>query len=56
MITMQSFTHAMIYCSALITGEGTFGKVKLAIHLPTGEKVAVKVLEKSRIKQQADIR
>ena len=37
-------------------GEGTFGKVKLAVHLPTGEKVAVKILEKSRIKEQADVR
>ena len=37
-------------------GEGTFGKVKLAIHLPTGEKVAVKILEKARIKEQADVR
>ena len=37
-------------------GEGTFGKVKLAVHIPTGEKVAVKILEKSRIKDQADVR
>jgi len=37
-------------------GEGTFGKVKLAIHLPTGEKVAIKILEKNRIKEQADVR
>jgi 5'-AMP-activated protein kinase catalytic alpha subunit len=37
-------------------GEGTFGKVKLAAHMPTGEKVAVKILEKSRIKEAADIR
>ena len=37
-------------------GEGTFGKVKLAIHVPTGEKVAVKILEKSRIREQADVR
>ena len=37
-------------------GEGTFGKVKLAVHLPTGEKVAVKILEKNRIKEQADVR
>ena len=37
-------------------GEGTFGKVRIAIHLPTGEKVAVKVLEKARIKEAADIR
>ncbi len=37
-------------------GEGTFGKVKIGIHLPTGEKVAVKILEKSKIKEQADVR
>ena len=37
-------------------GEGTFGKVKIAVHIPSGEKVAVKVLEKSRIKEQADVR
>jgi serine/threonine protein kinase len=37
-------------------GEGTFGKVKIAVHAPTGERVAVKILEKSRIKDQADVR
>jgi serine/threonine protein kinase len=37
-------------------GEGTFGKVKLAVHMPSGEKVAVKILEKSRIKESADVR
>ena len=30
-------------------GEGTFGKVKLGTHILTGEKVAVKILEKERI-------
>ena len=28
-------------------GEGTFGKVKLGTHIFTGEKVAIKILEKS---------
>ena len=28
-------------------GEGTFGKVKLGIHIPTNEKVAIKILEKN---------
>lgn len=37
-------------------GEGTFGKVKIAVHAPSGERVAVKILEKSRIKDQADVR
>jgi len=36
-------------------GEGTFGKVKLAIHTLTGEKVAVKILEKDRIVDVSDV-
>ena len=36
-------------------GEGTFGKVKLGTHILTGEKVAVKILEKDRISDVADI-
>jgi len=30
-------------------GEGTFGKVKLGVQTITGEKVAIKILEKSKI-------
>jgi serine/threonine protein kinase len=36
-------------------GEGTFGKVKVGTHILTGERVAIKILEKSRIKEVADI-
>lgn len=36
-------------------GEGTFGKVKLGTHILTGEKVAIKILEKSKIKDKSDI-
>ena len=36
-------------------GEGTFGKVKLGNHNLTGEKVAVKILEKDRISDMADV-
>jgi len=36
-------------------GEGTFGKVKLGTHILTGERVAVKVLEKERIIEIADV-
>lgn len=36
-------------------GEGTFGKVKLGTHIMTGEKVAIKILEKSKIKDKADV-
>lgn len=33
-------------------GEGTFGKVKYAINTETGEKVAIKVLDKEKIQKQ----
>ncbi|CEG41704.1 camk camkl ampk protein kinase [Plasmopara halstedii] len=36
-------------------GKGTFGKVKLGMHVLTGEKVAVKILEKKRIIRAADM-
>ena len=36
-------------------GEGTFGKVKLATHILTGQKVAIKILEKDRITDKKDI-
>lgn len=36
-------------------GEGTFGKVKLGVHIFTGEKVAVKILEKDKIVEVADV-
>lgn len=35
-------------------GEGTFGKVKVATHCQTGEKVAVKVLSKKKIRENHD--
>ena len=35
-------------------GQGTFGKVKLGIYLPSQEKVAIKILEKDRIKGKDD--
>lgn len=36
-------------------GEGTFGKVKLGTHTLTNEKVAIKILEKDRIVDVADV-
>jgi len=36
-------------------GEGTFGKVKLGTHILTGETVAVKILERVRVKETADV-
>lgn len=35
-------------------GEGTFGVVRLATHILTGEKVAVKILDKRKILEDAD--
>ena len=36
-------------------GSGTFGKVKLGIYLPTKQKVAVKILEKSKMTEKDDL-
>jgi len=36
-------------------GEGTFGKVKLALHNLTQEKVAIKILEKNKIRDKKDL-
>lgn len=36
-------------------GEGTFGKVKLGTHVLTGEKVAIKILEKQKIVDASDV-
>ena len=36
-------------------GKGTFGKVKLGTHVITGEKVAIKILEKDKIVDVADV-
>jgi serine/threonine protein kinase len=35
-------------------GKGTFGKVKLGVHMMNKNKVAVKILEKSRMKEKDD--
>ena len=37
-----------------IIGEGMFGKVKLAIHLLTNEKVAIKIFDKGKIKSKKE--
>lgn len=36
-------------------GEGTFGKVKEGVHNHTQMKVAIKILEKDKIKEIADV-
>ena len=35
-------------------GQGTFGKVKLGMHIPTQQKVAVKILEQTKITEDRD--
>ena len=35
-------------------GQGTFSKVCQGIHMPTGEKVAIKIMSKNQIKEKSD--
>ena len=43
------------YAIGHVLGEGSFGKVRLGTHVITGENVAVKILEKSRVVEAADV-
>ena len=43
------------YLISKTIGEGTFGKVKSGTHHQTGKKVAVKILEKEKIREVADV-
>ncbi len=36
------------YVLGRLLGEGTFAKVRLAVHLPSGERVAVKIIKKRK--------
>ena len=45
----------LCFCTGKSLGKGTFGKVKMAQHILTKEKVAIKILEKARIKDKKDI-
>lgn len=36
-------------------GEGSFGKVKEALHVVSNEKIAIKILEKAKIKTAEDM-
>lgn len=48
-------TTALTHRIGKTKGKGTFGKVKQGTHQPTGEKVAIKILEKEKIKDHADL-
>ncbi|KAJ3309532.1 ER degradation-enhancing alpha-mannosidase-like protein 2 [Boothiomyces sp. JEL0838] len=37
-------------------GEGAYGKVKYGMHIPSGEKVAIKIINKKRLKEQEDMK
>ena len=47
--------HRLFFILGRSLGQGTFGKVRLGTHLITGEKVAIKILEKDKIKDQSDV-
>lgn len=54
-LTMEAKRTIGYYLLGKTLGEGTFGKVKLATHTLTGEKVAIKILEKEKILDLSDV-
>jgi len=57
MVTKKQQKQSSIgqYVLGKTIGEGTFGKVRLGTHILTGETVAVKILERERVKEIADV-
>jgi serine/threonine protein kinase len=54
-VSTLSFSFNLLSFTGRSLGQGTFGKVRLGTHLITGEKVAIKILEKDKIKDQSDV-
>ena len=52
--TRQNISLSNFYTIERDLGEGTFGKVKLATHKESKEKVAIKVLEKEKVIDESD--
>ena len=50
----QKSKHLGEYIVGQTIGQGTFNKVKIARHRHTNEQVAIKVIDKTCIKSQAD--
>lgn len=48
-------TQTYLHLLGRSLGSGTFGKVRIGTHTITGEKVAIKILEKDRIKDKGDV-
>ena len=54
-IRYGSLNSQLFYFVGKSLGSGTFGKVRIGTHTITGEKVAIKILEKDRIKDKGDV-
>lgn len=52
---LQQLKNIGHYVLARTLGEGTFGKVKEGVHIHTGQKVAIKMLEKEWIRDISDV-
>ncbi len=52
--TKKESKHKGNYILSSTLGEGTFGKVKLATNIQTNEKVAIKILDKTKIIEDND--
>lgn len=52
---MQLVSQVCLKDTGRSLGQGTFGKVRIGTHTITNEQVAIKILEKDKIKDKSDV-
>jgi len=53
--TLSVSTQTLTDVKGRSLGQGTFGKVRIGTHTITNEQVAIKILEKDKIKDKSDV-
>jgi 5'-AMP-activated protein kinase catalytic alpha subunit len=55
LLSLNEKTPSSGYQIENFLGKGSFGEVRRSLHMETGESVAMKILEKSRLKKPEDV-
>lgn len=54
-MSLKLADHNKVFIIIRTLGKGSFGKVKEARHVISGEKLAIKILEKEKLKKEEDL-